>query len=414
VGFGGGAHRWSGKLKELLRAGGILLAIATPAAADAQQVSTAGGASVTLRGIISATSFGQDAQFAPGNGHPALWVAADDPIARPRILSADVRATRLGLDIDGPIVFGGWAAAATVEIDFLGGFTPEAQLVDTEPNPRLRLAYADLRRGGTVLRMGQAWTPSFGYLPASLSHVAPPLGLGSGGLIGWRIPGIFLYQNLPSPHARTSLQLQLAALRGSWQQSTGETSAPLPGETRFPQLEGRVDASGQTADGMHWGAFVAGHYDRKDAPAPGAGDDVLVGTAVVAGVRAAPGRFTLQGTGYRGRAIGQIMGNLLQHGDIGGQGAWGQAGYALSRRWSGWLYVGFDDPDDDDVGREVAGDARLRNEKLSAMLRFSEGPYALGLEWLNAKTDWRLVAPGGLRDVQLAGNQIALSLFFTF
>jgi hypothetical protein len=392
-----------------------LAALAGPAMADAQQVRAAGGASVTLRGIINATSFGQDAHFGPGNGHASLWVTAADPDETPRILGADVRATRIGIDIAGAPVVGGWSAGGTVELDFFGGFALQGHLADEQPNPRLRLAFADMRRGGTTLRMGQATSPSFGYMPASLSHFADPLGFGSAGLIGWRIPGIFLYQSLPAPGARTALQLQLAAMRGSWEQPGGATpGAQRSRETAFPQLEGRLDASGRTAGGMQWGAFVAGHYDQKDVPGPGLEDETLSGTAVIGGLRATPGRFTVHGTGYSGRAIGQIRGNLLQVGDIGGYGAWAQAGYALSTRWSTWLFFGFDDPDDDDVRREVAGNARLRNEKLATMLRFSEGPFAVGLEWLNATTDWRLTGPGGPVDVQRTGKQVALSVYLAF
>jgi hypothetical protein len=395
----------------------FLLSLLAPYRSVAQQVQTAGSAALTIRGFVSATLFAQDADFGLGNGQNALWSAGRQSGEDSWILSGDVRSTRLALDVAAPEVFGGWRPTGTIELDFFGGFALSGHLAEQQLQPRLRLAYADLQRGGTTVRLGQAWSPSFGYMPASLSHTAFPLGHGSAGVIGSYFPGIFVLRELSRPAAATSIQLQLGAFRGSWEPASEqrEEGHRSPGESGIPQLEARVDVAGRIAGGVPWGAYVVGHYDRKDLS--GSGDatvDDLVGTALAVGARAAPGPITLQGSAYRGRAVGHLFGNLLQLGDIEGWGAWAQAGVGITPRLSAWGFVGVDDPDDADVQREVSGNARLRNRQVSAMMRLSDGPFALGLEWLHAATDWRLVDGLATEVTRRSANQFALSVLFTF
>jgi hypothetical protein len=395
------------------------LAAATAVPAGAQEVKVGSQTTITIRGFVSATAFMQDASFGFGNGQNAEWVNVSDQ-ADAWFLSGDVRNTRLTLGIAGPEIGKGWKAGGTLEFDLFGGFAGTGPFSDEQPLLRTRLAYIDATKGGTTVRVGQAWSPLFGYVPASLSHIGFPLGYGSAGVVGWRFPGVFLYQNLSKPGAAVTTQLQLAAMRGSWNtgnvldhQSAGEASS-------VPQLEARLDFSGKTAAGMSWGAYVVGHYDRKDLTGVGieGDDDHLNGTAIGAGARIAPGPLTLHGGGYWGRAIGQQFGNLLQFGDLAGWGGWAQAGYAFHPNWSAWLFAGLDDVNDDDVRSELLqapGDARTKNDLFSAMLRYNNGPYGVALEWLHADTKWttRSVA-NTFSDATRSGNQIAASVFFSF
>jgi hypothetical protein len=311
--------------------------------------------------------------------------------------------------------------AGSIEMDFFGGFAPGA-FGDEQPQPRLRLAYADLTRGGTTFRVGQFWGPLFGYVPASVSHLAFPLGFGTAGKIGWRFPGIFFYQSFTDAAAPTRAQLQLAAMRGSWVAPEGQLVNHLsPGETSgFPQLQARLDLSGRTGGGMQWGAYAAAHYDQKDLRpygteiAPPGRDETLDGSAFSAGLRVVPGPLTLHGSAYRGAAVGQLLGHITQFGDIEGWGAWGQAGLAITPDWSAWLYYGVDNPDSDDIREEFpASNARLRNQLLTAMLRHTSGPYQLGVEWLRAETDWWL-ATAAPREQTWTGNQFSFSVVYSF
>jgi hypothetical protein len=178
-----------------------------------------------------------------------------------------------------------------------------------------------------------------------------------------------------------------------------------------PQLEARLDLSGRTGTGIPWSVHVAGHADHQEAAGP---EEDVTGLGVSLGARTAPGPLTLHGNVYRGRALGHQLGHLSQLGDIAGWGGWAQAGLAVAQHWSAWLFVGVDDPDEADVRQWMEGDGRIRNQTLSAMLRYSTGPYALGLEWMQARTDWALRGPAEPDAVVRTANQIALSVFYAF
>jgi hypothetical protein len=397
----------------------------------AAEVTPSGQNTIVIRGFINAVGFTQDAAFGFGNGGNSAWVTTA-PDGHKWMVSGDVRASRLAFDLRGPPIGGGWTANGTLEMDFFGGFTTSGPTADEQPVPRLRTAFADLTRGGTTLRLGQFWNPLFGYVPATVSQLAFPPGIGSAGLIGWRFPGIFVYQNLTPSSARTRAQLQLAALRGSWDGpgsnidhlSAGETSA-------FPQVQARLDLNGR-AGGVPWGAYLVGHYDRKDmrgygiTTMPDGAAKTIEGTAVQVGMRAVPGPLTLHGNVYRGRAIGQNLGHITQFGDIAGWGGWTQAGYAFSRGISAWFFYGIDNPDDADIraiiptpadqpGLRQRG-ARLQNQRYTGMLRYTSGPYQIGLEWLRAETDWAVRTFGSpeIQTQRRTGNQMALGVLYSF
>jgi hypothetical protein len=395
-------------------------------------VRPAGQNTITIRGFVNAVAFVQDASFGFGNGGNAAWVT-NAPETNQWIVSADVRASRLALDFRGPPIGGGWSANGTLEMDFFGGFTGAGPTADEQPVPRLRTAFADLTRGGTTLRVGQFWNPLFGYVPATVAQLAFPPGIGSAGLPGWRFPGIFLYQNLTDAQAPIRAQLQLAALRGSWDGPGANVDHLSAGETSgFPQVEGRIDLVGRTAGGTQWGAFVVAHYDQKDlrpygtAAAPAGQPEKLDGSAVAAGLRVVPGPLTLHGNFYTGRAIGHTLGNITQFGDIQGWGGWAQAGFAFSPSWSTWLFYGIDNPDSDDVRATIPApadqpglrlrQARTQNQRLTALLRYASGPYQIGLEWMRAETDWSMRTFGaeGFQDQTRAGSQFALGVVYLF
>lgn len=408
------------------------LALLAPLAAGAA-AQEAARPTLSFRGFISATAFVQDQSFGFGNGENAEWASSGTSTVDQWFLGGDVRNTRLTMDVAVPELGGGWTAGGMVEVDFFGGFDGAGPFNDEQPQPRLRLAYADLKKGRTTVRIGQFWSPLLGNVPASLSHIGFPLGYGSGGVVGWRFPGIGVYHTLTGADAPVRTQVTLAAFRGSWiggnileNQSFGEAST-------IPQVEGRVDLSGKMG-ATGWSAYVVGHVDRKDLSGVGAvaEDDELTGTAVELGARVTPGPLTLQGNAYWGRSIGQQLGHIVQFGDISGWGAWGQAGYALTERWSVWAFYGMANPDDGEVVDAVLvaptpavnrREARLENRQFATMLRYTRGPYSLGLEWLRADTDWAtrtgtftggVLASDVREDFDRTANQIALSVLLAF
>lgn len=385
--------------------------VAAPAAKPAP-ASSAALPSFVIKGFVGATVFAQDRALGFGNGQSALWAKSQEVKEDAGLIGADIRNTRLSLGFSGGEIAPGMRASGVLEFDFFGGFAGASPSADEQPLPRLRLAYADLVRGSTLLRIGQFWSPLAGNIPVSQSHVAFPLGLGSGGLIGWRNPGL-LVQHGFGAGARRKAAVQAAVFRGSWtgadvldQQSAGETSA-------LPQVELRFDLS----SGTRWSAYVVGHVDGKDLNGVGpdtAGLGTLYGHAVAAGAKLVAGRLTLHGNGYRGRAIAQQMGQLAQYGDIGSYGGWVQAGYTVSGPWSAWAYLGIDDTRDEDVFRAVKGDGRLKNRLLALQLQYARGDYSTGLEIIRPTTTWGRLVDGAPSRWERSGAQLAFSVVYRF
>ena len=110
--------------------------VVLPVTALAQDVKTTQGVSITLRGILDATVFAQDADFGLGTGQRANYVLVERPHW---INGGDARNTRLTLGLAGPEVSKGWRGNATVELDFFGAFNGVGAFADEQPQPRLRL-----------------------------------------------------------------------------------------------------------------------------------------------------------------------------------------------------------------------------------------------------------------------------------
>jgi hypothetical protein len=387
-------------------AGALVLAAPTTAL-QAQQPA------VSFRGFIHASAFLQDAEFVLGNGHRTLYVVDAD--RDPFWFGNDMRSTRLAMDVAPRTVVDDWRAGGTVEIDFHWpqGAPPFG---DEQPLPRLRLAFADITNGRTTVRVGQSWSLTLGNIPVSTLHTGFIAGWGAGGVIGWRFPGIYLFQTLSAPGAATTTQLQLAVLRGSWTQTPIEH--PGPANFGIPQLQARLNFVGTMPDGS-WNAYIVGHFDRKDfdradIPPPAGVEETLDSWALQAGGRLASGALTLQGNAYVGRAMAHHFGHFIQFGDISGWGAWGQVGFNLAPRWSLWGFVGTEQPNEDDV-REGPGNPRgqrpLGGFLVRPAIRFSAGPYTAGLEWFHSQVDY--ARPAGEQETR-AGNQIAFSVLLSF
>jgi hypothetical protein len=218
-------------------------------------------------------------------------------------------------------------------------------------------------------------------------------------------------------------QIQLAVMRGSWVDETA-ADQPSAGEAGTPQFEARFDLDGRAGAGT-WGAYVVGHWDRKNlnnvraqgTPEPPSNN--LDSWALEGGARFQGGALTLLGNAYTGKAMGHHFGNIIQFGDIKGWGAWAQGGLNLGKEWSVWLYGGMDDPNDDDLlasSSTATPNDRLKSWLVVPMLRYKLGPYSLGLEWLYNYTEYRTSTgtPPVFGSVDRKGNQIAFSTRYDF
>jgi hypothetical protein len=380
-----------------------------PAATSAQTVQLGKDMSLLFRGFISATGFAQDQNFTFGNGQNAEFPNPPETSVDRWFGGFDIRNTRFGLVFNGPKVLGDWKVNAVAEMDFFGGNNGTGAFAGQQPVPRLRLAYAEVTNGSTTIQFGQQWSPIWGNLPVSVTHLAFPLGWNSGGLIGWRYPGIFLIQKLTSPDAPIPMDLQFAIMSGNWNGPGSTTNFETAGNATWPQFELRYNAGGK-AGIVTWNAYAVGHVDGKDLSGPGASapNDHLTGSAVEVGAKFQVGEVLIQGNGYTGHSIGQQFASLNQFGKIQSDGGWVQVGWDFTPHWGIYGFWGMENPKDSDVLNAFGDAARLENQMYAGMLRWRAGPLSAGFEYLHSRLT------SGPDRVKTSGQQIALSGLFTF
>lgn len=391
----------------------------TPVAASAQSpakpvFTSAPGISVALHGWISATAFGQNRPFEFGNGQAALWPV---PGSDGSLSGVDVRSTRLWFDMTGAKFGGNWIGGGRIEMDFAGGYNGSGPFSQQQLTPRLRQAYLDLinPETGTTVRIGQQWELMDLLIPdpASLTHIAYPLGL-STGLIGWRFPGAVVYQDLNQGTSGIQWQLAAGVFEGQWDGPGNDVDFLTGGNVGFrPQLEARLRAKGND-----WVAFFATHYSEVDlrgvggnAPTPVKPD--LKSVAYEIGGQWKPGPWVLGGAAYTGNGLGQLSGSLGQFGDIGESGGYLQAGYSFTPHWTAYATYAAISLNKQDVidwlGYGSSGLIRNRQDALS--LQYAAGPYAFALELMHDKLHY---TTDGVDRATVSGNQVSLSAFYEF
>src|SRR2546423_10546727 len=392
----------------LVALGGAQSAVAQAGGGGAQ-VKLGEGVTLTIGGFLNATWFVDAGVFDPagfGQGQSAEWANATQPATDRTFQGAEIRNTGLNFACAGPPVIGKWSPRAVLEVAFFGtlGAPPFG---DEQPNLRARFAYVDLTNGPTTIRIGQFWSPMFGEVPVSTTHIAFPLGYGAAGMVGWRYPGVYLYHDL-NPGKPTTMQLVLSAFEGSGP-AVGGTPAVGQGEASgLPQLEARLNFTHRKPN-FSWSGYVVGHVDWKDTSAVGLATPNVTGSAVEAGANVTSGGFTIHGNVYTGKNIGQQFGQITQQissaGEIKGWGGWVQGGYEFTSHVGAWLFYGIDDPDKAN-SPACTGHFRSKNVDVSGMLRFPAGRYQIGLEDFRANTTWATSGD------QHAG-QLALSVMYT-
>jgi len=407
-----------------------VFAVAAPVAAQqpaGQVVKLGEGETLTISGFINASFFNDRGVFGRfGQGQNAEWAAQVQPGVNQGFTDGDVRNTRINFTFNAGPVLGKWAPKGVIEADFFGAFNGAPPFGDEQPQLRGRLLYADLTNGRSTLRIGQYWAPLFAEVPVSLTHIAFPLGLGAAGMIGWRFPGIFWYQDLSAAGKPMTAQLQLAVMKGSGP-ATGAVDSLSPdpignGEASgLPQLEARLNV-GNRSRNLTWSVYVVGHMDWKDTTGNGVGGSNITGNGVELGGSVAPGHLTVHGNFYTGKGLGQQFGHITPsvgpappspaipsqaaQARIKGLGAWAQAGYDFTPRWSVWVFYGLDQPDNAqyvaDVGAQLP---RQLNHDGDFLVRYRAGRYAIGLEYFRAVTRWST----GIT----SADQYALSMLYT-
>lgn len=383
--------------------------------------SSAPGVSVALHGFINASAFSQDKGFTYGNGQNAEFpIPGSAGHVNDSLTGVDVRNTRFWLDFTGAKFGGDWTGGGRIEMDFFGGFNGTGAYAGSQPELRMRQAYMDIANAstGTTFRIGQMWDLMFplDYIPQSLSHIAFPLGYGSG-VIGWRFPGAIWMQELNHGSEGTKWRFDMAVLQGSWNGpgTNATTNYQTAGNAGFkPQVEARL-----TAKGGNWQAFVAGHYSKVDlhgvdglTPTPIKSS--LKSTAVELGGLWTPGKFIFKSVVYTGNAIGELFGDLSQFGDIKDKGGYLQAGYKFDPHWTVYAFASVSKPDENDVLRWRAANTPglLKNRQKAASLQYTTGPFDFSVEWIHANLD--STTTNGLGRQKTAGNEFTLNGNYRF
>lgn len=375
----------------------VVSVLGSPSRAAAQQgqgqvVKLGEGETLTITGFINATFYNDRGFFGFGDGQNAEFANPAQESINQGIVDGDVRNTRLNFTFAAPPVLGKWAPRATIEVDFFGAFASLPPFGDEQPQLRVRHAYVDFSDGRTTLRIGQYWAPFFNTDAAtSLVHIAFPFGLGSGGQVGWRYPGVQVYHDLTTT-GPFKLQWQVAAMKGSGPLAVGNANDAAnnvgTGEASgAPQLETRLNVS-RKFDKVNWFGYVAYHIDWKRPTGTGVAGSNITDWGGETGQNVTVGSFTLHGNFYTGKGLGTQFGAIAQtQPQIHSWGAWAQAGYDLTSHWSIFADYGMDQPDYARFATETGTVlARQLSHIVAGMLRFRAGRYAVSLEEFRAVT----------------------------
>lgn len=423
-----------------------LLAAATPVAAQAPAAAPAPSPfKFEFHGFVTGSLYWQDEIFSNAQGQ-GLLLSAPAPVFKtggtvaPKsgtLLAGDVRNSRFSFGVTGPSVLGG-VPRGYIELDFFGPYG--AGTFGTEQQlPRLRVAIAELKFANTVVQVGQQNQLVIPQIPASIAHIANPVTYAAGS-VGWRTPGVRVAHTLPAGPAKVELAAEVVS--NNWTDASlamgsncaapaalppaGSTlcqgAAPPQNDPRlvslgesgsYPMVQGRIKADGK-AGTLGYSAYAVGVYHRVDLngfggsvalPAAAGGDSEIDGWVGELGGRVTVAGLTLAANGYVGNATGNMLGTIVQFGDIADWGAWVNLGYNITKEFSIWGVYGTNQPDEDDVkkwaGTPAATTAvRLKNELYGGMIQYAAGGYRVGVEGYGYKTTWATGTTFAERDTE--------------
>jgi hypothetical protein len=376
---------------------------------------TAPGLSVAFHGFIDATAFSQTRSFTYGNGQNAEFPV---PGSGGSLSGVDVRNTRFLFDLTGAKIAGDWVGGAHLEMDFFGGNNGTGPYSQEQPLPRLRQAYMVLENPltGSRIQIGQMWDLMFPLdnLPESLSHIAFPLGYGTG-LIGWRFPGVIYSQELNHGTDGPLWRLDLGGFNGTWNGPGNEVNYVSAGNAGFrPQVEARLHVEQE----KEWMLFLAAHYSQINLSGVGGTEPTPIrrqfsSEAVEIGGQWTPGPWVFKSVIYDGRGIGEIFGDLSQFGDIKDKGGYVSAGYKFTQHWSTNVFYGVSKPSANDVIEWLNNGSTglLKNHQVAANLEYGVGSYSFALEWIHAILN---TTTNGDNRLSTGGNQVNVSAMYKF
>lgn len=252
--------------------------------------------------------------------------------------------TRLGLEFAGPDSPHWEELSGRFEMDFYGSDS------ETNPNPRLRLAYVDFSlREGLHLRAGQDWDTQITALPRTLDFAT----LANSGSLWNRRPQVRLTWSQEVESGDQVTLMGAIARTGGAGLEVGQDPGAESGVPSF-QFNGQY-VTERLGLGGPATFSVSGHFGRESFEMDDLDMDInswsLIGTAILP-LRA---DLTFKGSFWYGENLDDVRGgigqgvNLVAGSAVEAFGGWAQFGYAAGTVVDLNLFAGFDNPRNKDL-----------------------------------------------------------------
>ncbi len=294
----------------------------------------------------------------------------------------NIRDTRLGVAIDGPSA-GGWAARGRFETDFYGSDASNSSTGAL----RVRLAYIDLEKGGTLIRVGQDWTPI-----ASLNPNTIDFGIMSyNGNIWNRVPQITLKQNLGA-----GFDGLVSVYRYRWQDDDDKFgSSSIDTQIHMPWIGAKVGYSGKLLD-PNKNAYIAVGGAVRDGEAI---DNDVTPYVTALELKLPLFYVDLTAEGFMGQGLGGEYYHKGGSFNTDGRGILTRGGFVqLTAKPMTDVQLnlgyGMEDPKDQDVGDEFFQKSTYTFGNVMVQL-FKD--ITAGLEVAYVETDWKSGSENGTR-----------------
>ncbi len=370
---------------------------------------------IKMNGFFSTSLFVQDQEFVFGNGQNAELPSTSNSN---NLSGVDIRNSRVWWTISGATLSNGWTTGGRLEADFFGGFNGSSPFSSSQATPRLRQAVFTLTSpdGVNSFSIGQQWELMFPLysVPKSLTHVAFPLGFGTG-MIGWRYPGVVYHHKFTTAgNDGGDWRLDVGAFSGQWEGPGSNTNFDTAGNVDLrPQMEGRLYYN--KGDLTAYGTLYFSNQDLTgvSGTAPTPITDSISSWGGTFGWAWHPQSWSLVGAVYAGKGIGQLFGSMFQFGDISTKGGYVQGGYKFTPNWSGYVSYAMDKPNADDVitWMGYGSSGRLKGQQTAADLIYSDGPFDIGFEFMHASLE---MTTNGTDRITNDGNQISVGAMYHF
>lgn len=317
------------------------------------------------------------------NGDLAFSALPDSGSGDDDAFSLTAKQTRFGMKVAAPDV-AGWHSAGRLEIDFYGSAS------DNAANPRMRLAFLQLKNGPWSLLAGQDYDAWNTVLPKTVNFAT----MGRHGALWSRRPQLRLTRRFDLAGDST-VSATVAAARTIGTTDIDAAGDGLDGgeDSGLPMLQWNVkyNATGNK-DGLTMA--LGGHYGTEEVERDALHRDASFVTSMLIGSVHLPlnPAFQLSGTLWTGENLGNFQGaigqrlNLARNTEIAASGGWIQAAWYPVNDLNINFSYGIDNPKDADV----ADGSPDRNETYFTNLYWTFLPSTtFALEYQYLKTGYK-------------------------